>query len=140
MQTVLFFVYGTLITGARSPDVERLLEDCLISRREAWARGRLYDLGPYPGMVPAVRRSERTYGQLLALTSPHRCLPVLDDYEDYDPCRPEASTYRRARCRVAVAGGGREWAWVYWYQGHLHGARRITGGDWRRWLGAATVD
>jgi gamma-glutamylcyclotransferase (GGCT)/AIG2-like uncharacterized protein YtfP len=134
MTTVRIFAYGTLITGARCPEVRALLERHLVSRREAFVRGRLYDLGPYPGLVPSPRRSERVHGEVLELRSPERCVAALDDYEDYDPQRPRASTYRREWCRVGLTEGGSAWAWVYWYQGRLNEARRLPDGDWRRWV------
>lgn len=139
MNTVRVFAYGTLITGARSSDVQALLQRHLVRRNEAFVRGRLYDLGPYPGLVPSPRRSERVYGELLELRAPRRCLAAFDDYEDYDPERPRASTYRREWCRVGLSDENATWAWVYWYQGRLNDARRIHDGDWRDWIGQATT-
>jgi gamma-glutamylcyclotransferase (GGCT)/AIG2-like uncharacterized protein YtfP len=135
MQRLTVFAYGTLITGARSSAIQTLLDECLVRRQPGWVRGRLYDLGPYPGLVAAPRRSEQVHGEILELCAPKRCLAALDDYEDYDPRRPEASTYRRAWCRASLADGGAIWAWVYWYQGPAQRARRIPNGDWRDWLG-----
>lgn len=134
MHTVTVFAYGTLITEARSKAVRDLLERCLVTAREGFIRGRLYDLGPYPGLVPAPTRNEHVRGRLLTLKAPHRSLALLDDYEDYDPRCPNTSPYVRTRSRVALAAGGRTLAWVYWYQERLKGASRIADGDWRAWL------
>ncbi len=135
MRTLTIFAYGTLITGARSSAIRALLDACLIRRREGWIRGRLYDLGPYPGLVAAPRRRERVRGEVLELRSPGRCLGPLDEYEDYDVRQPHTSPYRRVWSRVGLQGGGDVWAWVYWYQGHRHRAHHIPNGDWRHWIG-----
>ena len=140
MNTVRVFAYGTLITRARSSVVADILDTCLVGYQEASVRGRLYDLGPYPGLKPAARRRECAYGQILELRSPERSLSALDDYEDYDPRRPTASPYRRRWSRVALAAGGYVHAWVYWYQGPMQRAQRIPHGDWRRWANAGATD
>ena len=61
------FFYGTLITGARDHAVRRLVEAHCRIVGQAWLPGRLYDLGPYPGMAAAARTgrpdSARRLGQ-----------------------------------------------------------------------------
>lgn len=141
MQQVRVFSYGTLITGALSPEIDELLGTHCVARWEAWVRGRLYDLGAYPGAVPAARRDERIRGQVLELRDAERILPWLDRYEGYDPRVPRKSLYLRERVRVtpeADAGPAATptEAWIYWLNQRPAGRRLIVSGDYRGYLSA----
>ena len=70
-------------------------------------RGALVSLGPYPGMIGDGRGLVR--GTVFRVRDP-AVFRRLDDYEGFDPARPEASLYRRVRVRLA---GRQALAWVY---------------------------
>ena len=67
----LLFVYGTLRAFVDIPMAQWLRR---IARYvgSATTRGRLYDLGPYPGMRPARRRGEIVVGDVYRVTAPQR--------------------------------------------------------------------
>ena len=115
----LLFVYGTL-----RPFVDIAMAKWLRSHARhvgsATTRGRLYDLGAYPGMTARGRR-ERVAGDVYRVTNP-RVLRVLDRYE---------GEFVRERCVVKLDGGGCRIAWVYRYRHGVAGATRIASGDYR---------
>lgn len=122
------FVYGSLrrdVPGGRA----ELLGDDAEFLGPGSVRGRLLDLGAYPGLVPAVTRDERVRGELYAIRG-RRILAALDAYEDYDPQRPERSLFLRREVQVELDSGESRTAWVYWYAGPPGRGRRIVSGDY----------
>jgi gamma-glutamylcyclotransferase (GGCT)/AIG2-like uncharacterized protein YtfP len=83
-------------------------------------RGRLLDLGPYPGLVEG---RGRVSGELYRLDRPE-LLPVLDREEGYN--------FERRCAAVTLPGGRRVRAWLYRYRGPRERATPIPEGDWRR--------
>src|SRR5688572_25264320 len=98
----LLFVYGTLRPFCDIAMAKWLRE----SARHfglATTSGRLYDLGPYPGMTAARGRRERVVGDVYRVVNP--CvLRVLDRYEA--GTRGKAR-FRRERCVVRLDTGSR---------------------------------
>jgi len=108
------------------------LDDYLQYVGLGWIVGALYDLGPYPGVVPD--EAGRVRGELYTI-APHRpVLAALDDVEGYRPHQPEQSLYIRRLADVMLDAGGTVTAWVYFYNGSLAGTRRISSGDYREYL------
>jgi gamma-glutamylcyclotransferase (GGCT)/AIG2-like uncharacterized protein YtfP len=123
----LLFVYGTLRPFVAIP-MARWLAAAAHHVGPARARGRLYDLGPYPGMQAARGAREWVVGDVYRVASP-RVLRVLDLYEAGTRVRPQ---FVRARCVVRLRRGGARAAWVYLYRRSVSAATRIVGGDYRR--------
>lgn len=83
-------------------------------------RGRLVDLGGYPGLIDG-RGSVK--GEVYRLDDP-QLLAVLDREEGYN--------FDRRRTTVTLTRGRRARAWVYRYRGSQHRAVLIPDGDYRR--------
>jgi gamma-glutamylcyclotransferase (GGCT)/AIG2-like uncharacterized protein YtfP len=83
-------------------------------------RGRLLDLGRYPGLIAG---SGVVRGEVFRLDRPE-LLPALDREEGYN--------FERRLATVRLARGRRARAWAYWYRGPQHRAVRIPDGDYRR--------
>jgi gamma-glutamylcyclotransferase (GGCT)/AIG2-like uncharacterized protein YtfP len=122
----LLFVYGTLRPFV-DIEVARWLRDHARYVGPATARGRLYDLGPYPGMRAARGRREHVSGDVYRIANP-RVLRVLDRYEA-GPKRDRAR-FVRERCVVKLAGRCKP-AWLYRYRYSVVSAARIASGDYR---------
>jgi len=86
-------------------------------------KGKLWDLGRYPGFVEG---EGRVAGELYEVVDPS-VMGELDAWEDYWPGDPARSRYERRKVRLMEPD--RE-AWVYVWVLGLDGARRIAGGDW----------
>lgn len=111
------FTYGTLMRGYALHGV--------MTGRATWlaagtVRGRLLDLGSYPGLVEG---AGRVRGEVYRLDDPE-LLPVLDREEGYN--------FDRRRAVVTLAGGRRVRAWLYRYRGPRERATPIPDGDYRR--------
>jgi gamma-glutamylcyclotransferase (GGCT)/AIG2-like uncharacterized protein YtfP len=83
-------------------------------------RGRLLDLGRYPGLVAG---RGRVRGEVYRLDD-RELLPVLDREEGYN--------FDRRRAIVMLADGRRARAWLYRYRGPCTRATLIPDGDYRR--------
>lgn len=107
------FVYGTLITGARDRKVRRLVEAHCRILGPAWVSERLYDLGPYPGMVSAGPP------RLSGYTASWRdCSKPGYYYPCWTPTRASNRSGRRRPC------------WVYMLSEQPRRAVRLWRGDW----------
>lgn len=95
----------------------------------ATVRGRLYDLGEYPGVVldefaGAVR------GEVLELPDSFVGWSGLDAYEGYDRTDTLHSLFVRANCAAWLADGQARQCWIYIYNQPLRGAQLIASGDY----------
>lgn len=117
------FVYGALM---RSFDLHHHLAGASYVTG-ATARGALYVVGPYPGMVEgngAVR------GELYTSDDPAVVLEILDEVEGYDALDPDASEYVRVKRDVRRDDGRDVPAWLYLYNRDVKGLPQISSGDW----------
>jgi gamma-glutamylcyclotransferase (GGCT)/AIG2-like uncharacterized protein YtfP len=128
----LLFVYGTLREFVDIPMARRLRS---VARYVGTARapGRLYDLGRYPGLKPALRRGEWVSGDLYLLPAPRALLRDLDRYEAGVRGR-ERARFVRVRTPLLLARSRRTVAWVYLFTRPVRAAARIPRGDYRRHL------
>ena len=113
----LLFAYGTLMRGYPLHGV--------LARRTtlvgpARVKGRLVDLGAYPGLVNG---AGIVHGELYRFDDPE----LLCDLD-----REEGYNFHRRRTTVTHANGRRARAWVYRYRGSRRAAAPIPYGDYRR--------
>src|SRR5207302_11515365 len=94
----------------RSSDLVKLLRR--VGRGSV--RGRLYDLGDYPGAVLS-RTGPVIAGQVFELPEDPDVLRRLDEYEGFDPSHPEASLFVRMKWPVTLRNGKKMSCWVYAY-------------------------
>jgi gamma-glutamylcyclotransferase (GGCT)/AIG2-like uncharacterized protein YtfP len=123
----LLFVYGTLRPFVAVP-MARWLRERARYLGPAKTRGRLYDLGPYPGLLVARGRREWVAGDVYRVTNP-RVLRVLDRYEAGSSVA--SARFVRRRCVVRLAQRRSRAAWVYLYRYRVVRAARIASGDYR---------
>lgn len=123
----LLFVYGTLRPFVDIPMAKWLRRNAHYIG-PATLRGRLYDLGRYPGLHFARSRRDWVFGDVYRVVNP-RVFRALDRYEA-GSARSKA-TFVRHRCVVKLArGGGRKTAWVYRYCYNVAATSRIASGDY----------
>jgi gamma-glutamylcyclotransferase (GGCT)/AIG2-like uncharacterized protein YtfP len=100
----LLFVYGSLRRGFRAQGLMRHLGARYLGK--AGVRGRLFNLGEFPGAMKATGPSQRVLGELYYLRGAVRALKSLDRYE--------GRQYRREVTEVELESGRRGQAWIYW--------------------------
>jgi gamma-glutamylcyclotransferase (GGCT)/AIG2-like uncharacterized protein YtfP len=125
----LLFVYGTLRSDAGGPMARALGEKAKLLGRASF-RGRLYDLGAYPVVVPSDDPGDVVRGEAWLLPEAAATLAALDRYEGCSPEDPEPHEYRRARATVVGEDGRPLEAWIYLSAVPVDGLPRIVSGDW----------
>ena len=128
--TDLLFVYGTLLPGRAPTAVRDLIERTRVISA-ATMRGRLYDLGSYPGVVIDPGAGP-VIGQVLEVPDDPELWLRLDAYEGFDSNDPARSLFRRVRWHVQpTASSGRPLhCWVYVYNGDVAPENLIESGAW----------
>jgi gamma-glutamylcyclotransferase (GGCT)/AIG2-like uncharacterized protein YtfP len=121
------FAYGTLQVGhappAMAPTVAKLRPV-----GEGSVPGLLYDFGDYPGVVLNAPKERKIFGTVFEVPSGQDAWRVLDDYEGFNPLRPEASLFIRVLQSVQFKAGGTLECWVYVYNQSVDGARLVESG------------
>lgn len=129
---LLLFIYGTL-HPRRAPREIAPIARRLKSLGPATIRGRLLDLGEYPGLLLGDAADEST--PLTGQAAPEEArivsgevfevpdqatLAALDRYEDFRSDAPEASLFLRVEAQVTLHDGRREMCWVYIYNDRVY--------------------
>ena len=129
--TNLVFFYGTLMSGFKRPDRERI-DSKLAPLGHGSIRAALSDMGLYPAAVPA--GDANVTGELHRMIDAEAVLHELDEIEGFRPEEPDTSLYLRAETAVTLEDGRTEMAWTYFYNAPLGGAPRIESGDYLDYL------
>ncbi len=108
MPPTRLFVYGTLRRGSKNKYAKMLAEQSEFIGTGRM-RGRLYDLGRYPGAVTSERPGDWVYGELFRLFNPTKTFKALDLYE--------GPQFSRTMVTVRLDSGEQLDSWVYLYQG-----------------------
>ncbi|MFB3915331.1 MAG: gamma-glutamylcyclotransferase [Terriglobales bacterium] len=121
------FCYGTLLPEHAPPSVSNLIRK-LRPIGPATVRGRLYNLGRYPGAILDAGSSGHISGQVFALPADTDVLARLDEYEGFDPADPGDSLFVRQECRAAMLNGNIVKCWIYVYNRKIGSVRPVPGG------------
>lgn len=125
------FVYGSLMAGVRSRVAQTFhAQSEFVSTGQV--RGRLYDLGQYPGLVLG-RAENYVQGHIFRILNTEVLLPFLDEYEGLLPDDPAASEYRRQAAEVEAAARSYR-CWMYLYNQVVDDLRLIESGDYLTYL------
>jgi gamma-glutamylcyclotransferase (GGCT)/AIG2-like uncharacterized protein YtfP len=122
------FAYGTLLGDRRPAGIARAAER-LAAFGPATVRGRLYDLGEYPGLVLDPAASE-VHGTVFTVPD-DAVLAALDAYEGFEPDDPARSLFVRTRVAATVPDGRALDCFVYVYNRDPAGAPVIASGRYR---------
>lgn len=99
---------------------------------QATVRGRLYDLGEYPGAVLSEKSRSVIRGEVFELPGDRSTLTSLDDYEGFEPNKRSSSLFLRRTWPVTMDDGKRLRCWVYVYNGTMKDARPLRSGRYAR--------
>lgn len=135
----LLFTYGTLMLTTGIPAVDDAMRAAGSSLGRAYVLGNLFDLGDYPGAVPAAVAGDaaleedapKVWGHLLSLKDPAALFGVIDPYEGFDAADLAASEFVRAETQAWLAGADRAVAaQIYWFNFPTGGRQAIASGDY----------
>jgi gamma-glutamylcyclotransferase (GGCT)/AIG2-like uncharacterized protein YtfP len=123
------FGYGTLL-----PELVPAVLKEIVARFQfigsGVVRGRMYDLGQYPGAVPDDSADTLIVGKVFRLPADEALLKALDEYEGFDPHSPHASLFVRTRCTAVLSDGQTLSCWMYAFNRPTDGLPLITDGDY----------
>jgi gamma-glutamylcyclotransferase (GGCT)/AIG2-like uncharacterized protein YtfP len=108
------FAYGTLIPEL-APAFMRLVLKSFVPKAKGKVKGKLYDLGEFPGAVLDSRSRTSIRGQIFEIPDDPIVLAKLDDYEEFDPSNPDTSLFVRRKRMVQSEDGNRYSCWIYEY-------------------------
>ncbi|SRR6266404_2831570 len=121
------FLYGTLlpreVSGKSSEIISRLRKV-----GPATVRGRLYDLGEYPGAILDHSANAVIKGELFELPDVNKPLKALDEYEEFNGADIDNSLFVRVRTDAELPDGRRLNTWIYVYNREPGSAQLIRSG------------
>jgi len=121
------FVYGTLLDESNEFAIY-LKQNCSYFDKGK-LKGRLYDLGEYPGAMADENYPGYIYGSIFELKNTAEALKYLDDYEGIGEDQKQPNLFTREMLKVET-DSGRIDCWVYLYNLPADGFRRIESGDY----------
>jgi gamma-glutamylcyclotransferase (GGCT)/AIG2-like uncharacterized protein YtfP len=128
MQDYLF-AYGTLVGGVAPPEIAPVVKNLRYVGRGT-IKGRLYDLGDFPGAIQEGQDSSRVSGHVYELPKNPQVLRKLDEYEGYSPRSKSTSLFVRKRTQVLLSSGRTVRSWVYFYNRKPAKAPPVSHGDY----------
>jgi gamma-glutamylcyclotransferase (GGCT)/AIG2-like uncharacterized protein YtfP len=126
----LLFVYGTLLST--NNEFAKYLRQNATFYNTGKIKGRLYDMGNYPGVIANTGKDYDIVGSIYQLKSAD-AWKTIDGYESYGEGQPQPYLYIRKMLPVTTPDGVIE-AWVYIYNLSVEGLVEIEGGDYQFYL------
>jgi len=114
MITEYLFLYGTLLADGIPDEVVGALKS-LRRIGPAHVRGKLYDLGEYPGAILATLSETLIQGEIFELPAIPAILNTVDDYEEFDSANKEDSLFIRTKAKATLLDGPQIDCWMYVY-------------------------
>jgi len=99
---------------------------------QARLKGRLFNIGWYPGFVESRDARHVVVGDVFELPDDADFLARLDKYEQASTRPGRRHEYLRKRKIVTMSDGRRTTAWVYIYNWPIDQAQEIVGGDFMK--------
>lgn len=107
----LLFVYGTLLDDDNKYGVYLRGNSKFYS--QATVKGKLYDIGEYPGAVLS-GGGGLIYGVILQMDDPETALLLLDIYEGFGASQPQPNEFVRVQSEAQTPSGPVN-CWIYLY-------------------------
>ncbi len=125
------FAYGTLQPGCAPAHIADL-SAMLRPMGEGFVRGKLFDLGGYPGAVPDANSESRIFGTVMELPEDSEIFRRLDAYEECNTLSPDTSEYVRELCDIELESGETLTCWFYRYNWKPDTSKLIADGRWTK--------
>jgi len=119
------FIYGTLLEAQNAFAI--YLNENSVFYSKAKFKGRLYDMGDYPGAIDDADGYD-IYGSIVELHDPEEVLKHIDPYEGYGEGQRKPYLFIRKIITAETENGPLD-CWVYIYHRSVEGAKQITGGN-----------
>ncbi len=121
------FVYGTLLINGN--DYAAYLQKHCKLIGEGKIKGRLYDIGEYPGAVIDINANQYIYGNIYLMDDAESILGFIDEYEGLGPDEPQPHEYLRSMVGIETDNGSIR-CWMYIYNWPLNDFVEVPGGKY----------
>jgi gamma-glutamylcyclotransferase (GGCT)/AIG2-like uncharacterized protein YtfP len=125
------FVYGTLLSEEN--EFAFLLTQNSSFYCKAKFKGRLYDIGEYPGAILQHGSECFVYGQIFLIDNPGSILKRIDNYEGFGEDGPQPNEFTRELLEVETGEGSLK-CWAYLYNLPVDGLWQIKSGDYLEYI------
>ena len=125
------FVYGTLLQPGNE-FAAYLNKHCKFIG-DGRIRGRLYDIGQYPGAVIGNTEERYIHGSIFMMDDPETILKVVDDYEGIGELYNHPHEYIRELVDIFTDNGDIN-CWIYLYNLPVAAYNEVTTGDYIQYL------
>ena len=127
-QTVDYlFVYGTLLD--EDNEFAKHLKDNCTFHDDGRFKGRLYDIGEYPGAIADSNYHSYVYGSIFTINNITKVLKYIDDYEGYGDEQDQPNLFIRQLMGIEATNGIIN-CWVYLYNLPVDGFKLIESGNY----------
>jgi gamma-glutamylcyclotransferase (GGCT)/AIG2-like uncharacterized protein YtfP len=126
MNNQLLFVYGTLLIADN--EIGSYMRSRCVYVCDGRIKGRLYNIGEYPGAVIDENAQSFVYGRIYRVNE-SSVFDMLDEYEGITPADPIPHEYRR-ELQVIETDAGTLNCWMYVYNWPTTGLSQINSGDY----------
>ncbi|NBC83363.1 MAG: hypothetical protein GVY19_08260 [Bacteroidetes bacterium] len=133
MQCDYLFIYGTLLRELRGR-LFKYFEKEMRYISIGYYQGQMYHLGHYPGVVPSADFSDLVKGEVYEITNQQYLEDVLDDYEGAGKNFKGCEEYLRRIEKVKLETGKTMLCWIYIFNRPVHPYKRVTGGDYIKFV------
>jgi len=127
----LLFVYGSLLSADN--EFANYLSNNADFYGNGKFKGKLYDIGEYPGAILSDDDAYNISGSIYKLNNPMQTLKVLDDYEGFGDGQEQPDLFVRQLLSVETITGTIS-CWVYLYNLSANDFIEIRSGDYIKYL------
>jgi len=125
MKSAFLFVYGSLLDEDNEFAVYLKNNSTFYSAGKV--KGKLYDIGEYPGAILSAEGDGYIYGNILEIDTPEKVFKIIDDYEGYGGEQSWPNEFIRVLTDIETESGAMT-CWIYVYNLPVNGLRYIKGG------------
>ncbi|MGF7078151.1 gamma-glutamylcyclotransferase family protein [Mucilaginibacter sp. UYCu711] len=126
----LLFVYGSLLNADN--EFANYLKNNATFYSTGRFKGRLFDIGEYPGTITGTSDDYYITGSIFRLTSAE-ALVILDDYEGFGQEQDQPNLFIRDLLPVETENGSLD-CYVYLYNLSVDGLLEISSGEYINYL------
>jgi gamma-glutamylcyclotransferase (GGCT)/AIG2-like uncharacterized protein YtfP len=124
------FVYGTLLDNNNSYGAY-LQQHCTLLQ-PGKLKGRLYDIGEYPGAIADIYSALYVHGSIYLMDEPEKILEFIDDYEGFGDNQAQPNLFIRIQADIET-GNNTVKCWVYVYNLAIEHLPTIRSGRYLKW-------
>jgi gamma-glutamylcyclotransferase (GGCT)/AIG2-like uncharacterized protein YtfP len=127
----LLFIYGTLLFSTNEYGLYLKKNSKLLGIGAF--RGRLYDIGEYPGAVYDPSSTDLVYGTIVELENAAENFKVIDKYEGFGKDQAQPNEFVRTQISIELDLKGLT-CWTYLYNLPITSEEKIESGNYIKFL------